>query len=341
VEITLEQLAVMAQGVILRGDPQMLLTGIAALREAGAGDLSFYGNERYINDLRRTRAGAVLVPENTPQDVCGAALVACVNPSAAFAEVVKRFRTPPREFRPGIHPAAVVHPAARLDPSRVCIGPCAVVEAGVEIGDGTEIGPGCMVGENAKIGRDCVLFAGAVIYHHCLVGDRVRLHSGAVIGSDGFGYEFIGGRHEKIDQVGIVQIDSDVEIGANTTVDRARFGRTWIGEGCKIDNQVQIAHNVVLGRHVIVVAQAGIAGSSRVGDYTVIAAQAGIAGHLEVGPQITIAGKAGVTRDLTEKGVYAGHPVQPMREHQRQQVLVRQLADLAARLKTLEEQAGE
>ena len=339
-EITLEQLAALTQGVILRGDPQALLTGIAALREASAGDLSFYGNERYLNDLRRTRAGAVLVPEGTGADSTAVALVACANPSAAFAEVVKRFRTPPREFRPGIHPAAVVHPSARVDAAKVCIGPCAVIEAGVEIGDGTEIGPGCVVGENAKIGRDCLLFPRVTVYHHCVLGDRVRLHSGAVIGSDGFGYEFIAGRHEKIDQVGIVQIDSEVEIGANTTVDRARFGRTWIGEGCKIDNQVQIAHNVVLGRHVIVVAQAGIAGSTRVGDYTVIAAQAGIAGHLEVGPQITIAGRGGVTRDVTEKGVYAGYPVQTMRDYQRQQVMVRQLPELAARLKRLEDQAG-
>ena len=340
-EITLEQLAAMAQGVILRGEPRMLLTGIAALREAGPGDLSFYGNERYINDLRRTRSGAVLVPQGTSPDVTPAALVACANPSAAFAEVVRNFRPPPREFHPGIHPAAVVHPTAKADPARVCIGPGAVIEAGAEIGDGTEIGPGSVVGENVRIGRDCVIFSRVSVYHHCILGDRVRIHSGAVIGSDGFGYEFIAGRHEKIDQVGIVQIDNDVEIGANTTVDRARFGRTWIGEGSKIDNQVQIAHNVVLGRHVIVVAQAGIAGSSRVGDYTVIAAQAGIAGHLEVGPQITIAGGAGVTRDLSEKGVYAGHPVQIMREHQRQQVLVRRLPELAARLKKLEEQAGE
>ena len=337
-EITLEQLAALTGGVILRGDPQTLLKGIAALREAGREDLSFFGNERYINDLRRTGAAAVLVPVNTPLDVCGSALVVCGNPSAAFAEVVRRFRTPPRQFRPGIHPAAVVHPSVKADPAKVCIGPCAVIEAGVEIGAGTEIGPGCVLGENAKIGRDCLFFSRVSIYHDCVLGDRVRLHSGAVIGSDGFGYEFIGGRHEKIDQVGIVQIDSDVEIGSNTTVDRARFGRTWIGEGCKIDNQVQIAHNVVLGRHVIVVAQAGIAGSSRVGDYTVIAAQVGIAGHLEVGPQITITAKAAVTRDISSKGVYAGHPVQLIRDHQRQQVLVRRLPELVERLRKVEDQ---
>jgi UDP-3-O-[3-hydroxymyristoyl] glucosamine N-acyltransferase len=336
VEITLEQLAVLTQGTILRGDAGTVYRGIAALREAGDGDVSFFGNERYINDLRRSRAGAVLVPPGTPQEIPAPALVECANPSVAFAEVIRRFMPAPRDFRPGIHPSAVVHPSAQADPEKVSIGACAVIEAGAVIGEGTEIGPGCIIGEGVKTGRDCLLHARVTIYHHCLLGDRVRLHSGAVIGSDGFGYEFIGGRHQKIDQVGIVQIDSDVEIGANSTVDRARFGRTWIGEGSKIDNLVQIAHNVVLGRHVIVVGQAGIAGSSRIGDYSIIAAQAGIAGHIEIGSGITITAKAGVTSNVTAKGVYAGHPVQPIREYQRQQVMVRQLPGLADRLRKLE-----
>lgn len=337
-EITLEQLAALTQGTLLCGEPQQRLTGFGGLRESGSGDLSFYANDRYINDLRRTKAGAVLVPADfVPTTLTGVALIACANPSAAFGEVVKRFMPPPRQMQPGIHPAAVIHPGAKLNPAKVCIGPCAVVESGAEIGDGTEIGPGCVIGENARIGSDCLLHARVTIYHNCVIGDRVRLHSGVVIGADGFGYEFVGGRHQKIDQVGIVQVDNDVEIGANTTVDRARFGRTRIGEGSKIDNQVQIAHNCIIGRHVIIVAQVGIAGSTRIGDYCIIAAQAGIAGHLDIGPQITITAKAGVTRDLREKGAYTGNPALPMKTYQKQMVLVRNLPEMMERIKRLEE----
>lgn len=336
-EITLEQLAVLTQGTILQGDPQLVLKGFAGLRESGAEDLSFFANERYINDLRRTKAGAVLVAAGFSELPDGIAAIACASASAAFAEVVKRFTPPPRAMRPGVHPAAVVHPGAKLNPERVCIGPCAVIEEGVVIGDGTEIGPGCVIGEGARIGRDCLLHAHVTIYRHCVLGDRVRLHSGVVIGADGFGYEFQAGAHQKIDQVGIVQIDNDVEIGANTTVDRARFGRTWIGEGCKIDNQVQIAHNCVLGRHVIVVAQAGIAGSTRIGDYCIIAAQAGVAGHLDVAPQVTVTAQAGVTRDIKEKGAYSGTPAQPTKVYQKQQVHVRNLPELSERLRRLEQ----
>jgi UDP-3-O-[3-hydroxymyristoyl] glucosamine N-acyltransferase len=336
VEITLEQLADLTQGVILNGDPQLRLTGFGGLRESGSGDLSFFANERYLNDLRRTKASAVLVPEGFGEAIPDVALVACANPSAAFGEVVRRFMPPPREFRPGIHPSAVVDASVRMDRTKVSIGACAVVEAGVEIGDGTEIGPGCVIAENVRIGRDCVLHPRVTVYRHCLIGDRVRLHSGVIIGADGFGFEFIDGRHQKIDQVGIVQIDNDVEIGANSTVDRARFGRTWIGEGAKIDNLVQIAHNCVIGKHVIVVAQSGIAGSTRVGDYTVVAAQAGIAGHLDIAAGVTLTGRCGVTTDIREKGLYAGMPAQPLADYQRQQVLVRKLPGLYERVKRLE-----
>jgi len=341
VEITLEQLASLTQGTILCGDARMKLTGFGGLRESGTGDLSFFGNERYLNDLRRTKASAALVPSVFGEEVPGVALIGCANPSAAFAEVVRRFMPPPREFRSGVHPSAVVHQDAKLDPGKVCVGPCAVVEAGAEIGDGTEIGPGCVIGENVRIGRDCLLHPRVTIYRHCVLGDRVRLHSGVVIGGDGFGYELVEGRHRKIDQVGIVQIDNDVEIGANSTVDRARFGRTWIGEGTKIDNLVMIAHNCIIGRHVIIVAQVGIAGSTRIGDYCVIAAQAGIGGHLDLAPQLTIAGRAGVTRDILEKGVYMGMPAQLMKTHQLQQVLVRKLPELFARVKRLEKGRGD
>ncbi len=339
-EITLEQLAALTRGTILNGDAGLKLTGFGGLRESAPGDLSFCAGDHYVNDLRKTRAGAVLVNHGFNETIPGVALVACENASAAFGEMVKQFLPAPRLFRAGIHPSAVIHPEAKLDPLRVCIGPCAVVEAGAVIGEGTEIGPGSFVGENAVIGKDCLLHPRVTVYHHCLLGDRVRLHSGVVIGADGFGYEFKGGVHRKIEQVGIVQIDNDVEIGANSTVDRARFGRTWIGEGSKIDNLVMIAHNCVLGKHVIVVAQVGIAGSTRVGDYSVIAAQTGVGGHLEIGSQVTITARSGVTRNLLEKGTYSGHPVAPIKIHQRSQIHLRNIEELVQRVRILEKELG-
>lgn len=335
-ELTLDQLSTLAGGASVTDAPPVILTGFAALRDAQPGDFSFFGNERYLPDLRKTKASAVLVPLGFSETLPGVALVKVENPSAAFAEVVKRFLPPPRVFKPGIHPSAVIDPGSRIDPAKVRVGAGAVIESGVEIGEGTEIGPCCFLGEGTKIGKNCLLHPRVTLYHHTVLGDRVSLHAGVVLGADGFGYEFVDGRHRKIDQVGIVQIDDDVEVGANSTIDRARFGRTWIREGAKIDNQVQIGHNVVIGRHVIVVAQVGIAGSSHIGDYTVIAAQAGIAGHLEVGPQLVIGARAGVTKSLLEKGHYMGFPAAPAAEVRRQWVHIRKIGGLLTRVAALE-----
>ena len=337
-EISLEQLATLSGGVAEPGNDAVKLTGFSALKEAGPGDFSFFGNERYLPDLRTTKASAVLVPAGFAETIPGVALVRVENPSAAFADVVKQFLPPPRAFHPGIHPSAVIDPATVLDPAKVCIKAGAIIEAGVEIGEGTEIGAGGFIGEGTKIGRNCLLHPRVTLYHHTVLGDRVCLHAGVVLGADGFGYEFIDGCHRKIDQVGIVQIDDDVEIGANTTIDRARFGKTWIRQGAKIDNQVQIGHNVTLGRHCVVVAQVGIAGSTSIGDYTVIAAQAGIAGHLELGPQLVIGARAGVTKSILEKGHYMGYPAGPAAEVRKQWVHIRKIGGLLQRVSTLEKQ---
>lgn len=336
----MDQLVVLVQGRILfrpnGGDYPRSITGFATLAEAGAGDVSFFGNERYLADFRKTQASAVLVPRDFSGEISGVTMVAVDNPSVAFGLVVERFCPPKRPFVPGIHPTAVIDASVEMNPEKVCIGPFVVLEAGVKIGDGTGIGPGCFVGEGTKIGRDCQLHARVTVYHHCEIGDRVGLHSGVVLGADGFGYEYVDGRHRKIDQVGIVRVEDDVEIGANTTVDRARFGRTWIKEGAKIDNQVQIAHNCVIGRHAIVISQAGIAGSTRVGDYAVIAAQAGVAGHLEIGPQVVVAAQSGVTKSLLSKGQYMGFPATPVAEMRRQYVHLRKIGNLLERVAALE-----
>jgi UDP-3-O-[3-hydroxymyristoyl] glucosamine N-acyltransferase len=251
--------------------------------------------------------------------------------------VVRHFAEISRNFTPGVHPHASVDPSAALDPEKVLVHAGAVVMAGATVGDGSEIGPNCVVGANAVIGRDCHLMPNATVRERCVLGDRVILQPGAVIGSDGYGYEFSNGRHVKIDQVGIVEIGDDVEIGANTTIDRARFGKTLIGEGTKIDNLVQIGHNCVIGKHCLIVSLCGISGSTRLGDYVTMAGQAGTAGHITIGDKATITGRAGVTTNLPGGVVYSGHPAKPFRDEMKVRAQVRRLPKLIERVKALEE----
>lgn len=340
--LTLSELARLVDGDIVRGELDLLVDGIASLDEAGASELSFLGNEKYRAQYLVTRAGAVIVPRGVEEGPDGCALIAAENPSFAFGLAVKHFvASVARTFTPGIHPRAVVDEAVRLDPAKVRVHAGAVIMAGAEIGEGTEIGPNCVIGEDVRIGRDCLLYANATVRERCTLGDRVILQPGAVIGSDGYGYELVEGRHVKVDQVGIVEIQNDVEIGANTTIDRARFGRTVIGEGTKIDNLVQIAHNVQIGKHCLLVSQVGIAGSARTGDYVVVAAQAGVGGHVNIGTKSILAARAGATADLEGGKTYSGHPARPHMEEQRSRALLRQLPKLAERVKALEKKAGE
>lgn len=334
-ELSFSQLVTLVGGNAV-ASLECTLTGMNTLAQAGEGELSFFGNERYLPDLRKTKASVVLVPIGFPERYEGKGLIEVANPSAAFAEIMKRFTPPPREFTPGVHPSAQIDPSAKLNREKVSIGAFVVIEADAVIGDGTEIGAFSFIGREAQIGEQCHFFPRVSVMERSKLGDRVRLHSGVVIGADGFGYEFVGGKHTKIDQVGIVQIDSDVEIGANTTIDRARFGRTWVGTGTKIDNQVMIAHNCVIGKHCIIIAQAGIAGSTKVGDYAIIAAQAGVAGHLEIAPQVIVGAQAGVTKNLTKLGQYMGFPATPAREMREILVSQRKLPDLLSRVKELE-----
>lgn len=339
--LTLSELARLVDGDIVRGGLDLLVDGIASLDEAGATELSFLGNEKYRSQYLVTKAGVVIVPRGVEEGPDGCALIAADNPSFAFGLAVKHFVAEvARSFTPGIHPRAVVDESARLDPANVRVHAGAVVMAGAVIGDGTEIGPNCVIGENVKIGRDCLLYANVSVRERCTLGDRVMVQPGAVIGSDGYGYELVEGRHVKVDQVGIVEVQDDVEIGANTTIDRARFGRTVIGEGTKIDNLVQIAHNVQIGKHCLVVSQAGIAGSARIENYVVVAAQAGVGGHVKIGAKSVLAGRAGATADLEGGQTYSGMPARPFMEEQRARALIRQLPKLVERVKALEKKAG-
>ncbi|MCP5538668.1 MAG: UDP-3-O-(3-hydroxymyristoyl)glucosamine N-acyltransferase [Akkermansiaceae bacterium] len=341
-EITLSDLAALVDGELLRGDAAAVFSGIAALRDARQTDVSFYGNEKYAKDLAATRAGAVLVPRAEIEAPADTALIRVENPVTAFDRLVRKYGAPKPPFRPGVHPdASVSGDEVRFDPEKVSIAANAVVEAGVWIGDGTRVGPCAVIGEGARIGRDCVIGANVTVREGSILGDRVLLFDGVVIGGDGFGYEFQDGRHVKIEQLGIVRLGADVEVGANTTIDRARFGETVIGEGTKIDNLCQIAHNVVIGKHCIVVAQTGISGSARIGDYVTIAAQSGIAGHLEIGDRAVLGGRSGVIANVPSGLTVFGYPAAPMKETLRQQMLQKKLGRFYDRIRALEKRLDE
>lgn len=336
ISLSLSELARRIDGKTICGEAGSIFSGMAALDAAGSDDISFLGNEKYLPQFLTTKAGAVIVPEGYDFKTDGPALIAVTNPSLAFATVVRHFAESSDFFAPGIHPTAFVDPSAKLDPQKVCIHPRAVIMAGASIGDGTEIAPNAVVQNDAVIGKDCQIGANVSIRERCKIGDRVAIQPGAVIGSDGYGYEFSDGRHVKIDQVGIVEIHDDVEIGANTTIDRARFGKTVIGKGTKIDNLCQIAHNVIIGKHCLIVSQSGLAGSCKIEDYVTVAAQSGIAGHVVIGEKAILSGRCGATTSLKGDQIYSGKPALPIREENKLQAHVRRLPKLLARVKALE-----
>lgn len=336
--INLQKLAELVGGELTAGDAGSILTGLNSIADAAHGEVTFLGNVRYLPALKTTRASAALVSDDLDVgDVpAGLALIRVKNPTLAFSSVIRFFGPPSIEFVPGVHESAVVANDASFDPQQVSIGPNAVVESGVVIGAGCVIHAGAFIGRGVRLGTDCVIHANATIKERCVLGNRVILHSGSVIGSDGFGYELVKGRHQKIDQVGIVQIDDDVEIGSCTTIDRARFGRTWIGEGTKIDNLVQIGHNCVIGKHCILVSQVGISGSTRLGSYVTMGGQAGVAGHLEVGDQVMVLAKSGVTKNLPQPGAYTGFPARPLAEGRKMMALPARIPELIERVRELE-----
>jgi UDP-3-O-[3-hydroxymyristoyl] glucosamine N-acyltransferase len=314
--------------------PDLEINGVASLQEARDGDITFFGNPRYLSQLRSSVAAAAIVPLECQEQVTPV-LIRVENPSAVFAKVVAAFA--PREIIPasGIHPSAVVSPEATIE-AGVAIGPLVVVEAGAVVGEETIIGAGCVIGNEVKIGKKCRLYPNVTIRERCLLGDRVIIQPGAVIGSCGFGYELHEGRHRKIPQTGIVEIGDDVEIGANTTIDRARFGRTVIGQGTKVDNLVQIAHNVQISEHSILCSQVGIAGSTRVGSYVTLAGQVGLAGHLEIGDKAIIGAQSGLSKNVPAGSMVIGAPAKPIKEWKQMNFYISQLHKLFDRVKDLE-----
>ena len=333
--LTSEKIASLTGGKIIRSGDSQEFSNMASLDEATASEVSFLGNEKYFQDYLQTQAGLVLIPFGVPEHPDGPTLVEVENPSHAFGEIVNFFVCSRNAFTPGVHPTAFVADNVEYDPEAVCVKANAVVESGTKIGNGSEIGPGVVIGEGVEIGEDCVLYANCTVREGCVLGDRVILQPGCVIGSDGYGYELVDGKHKKIAQVGIVVLGDDVEVGANTTIDRARFGKTEISEGTKIDNLVQIAHNVQIGKHCLLVSQVGLAGSTKVGNYVTFAGQAGSTGHVKIADKVTLAARAVAMKDLTEEGVYLGMPGRPMREEMKKRALVSKLPKLFAEVKEL------
>jgi UDP-3-O-[3-hydroxymyristoyl] glucosamine N-acyltransferase len=334
--ISHQRLAELVGGELIQGNPEEVVTGLNSITEAVPGEVTFLGNARYLAALKTTQATAILVSTDFAEPLDGKALIRVANPTLAFSSVIRHFGPTTRDFTPGVHPSASVSSKALFDPQKVSIGPGVVIDDDVVIGDGTVIHAGVCIGHGCRIGTDCILHANCTLSDRCVLGHRVIVHSGSVIGSDGFGYEFTKGRHVKIEQVGIVQLDDDVEVGACTSIDRARFGRTWIGAGTKIDNQVQIGHNVITGKHCILVAHVAIAGSTRLGDYVTAAGQVGIGGHLEIASQVTLLARAGVTKSIATPGAYTGFPAKPLMEGRRMVAMQARLPELMDRIKELE-----
>lgn len=302
-------------GATLEGDAERVLTGAAALEDAGPEDLAFAGSLKLFEMARRSPA-CVIAPSEY-MAAAGQTVIRAVEPRVLFAQALRRLYTE-APFHAGIHPSAVVLSA--ISAEEVAIGPHVVIAEGCEIGPGTRIGPGASVGRNVRIGSSCRIFSNVTIYDSVRIGDRVTLHSGSVIGADGFGFALHEGRYEKFPQVGTVEIGDDVEIGANSCIDRAALGVTSIGTGTKIDNQVHIGHNCKIGQHVVIAAQTGLSGGVIVGDYAVIGGQVGIGDKARIEAHAVLGSGSGV---LTSKIVHAGEvmwgtPARPLREYLRQ-----------------------
>lgn len=333
---TLRELADLVGGTAI-GDGAAEIRNVAPIEAAGEGDITFVANPKYLSRLASTRASAVIVTPGV--DAPGRNLIVCPNPYLAFAKVLTALRVRRPEPR-GIMAGASVHPGARIAEG-VTIHPGCVVGEGASVGRGTVLHPNVVLYENASVGEDCLIHAGVVVREECRLGDRVIVQPGAVIGSDGFGFAPDGPRYFKIPQVGTVEIEDDVEIGAGACVDRATLGVTRIRRGTKLDNLVQIAHNVEVGEDTILVAQVGIAGSTKIGRHCTFGGQSGTAGHITIGDNVMIGGQSGVHNDLDGGQVLSGTPAIPHKDWLKAAMTFGKLPDMRkelGRLKRLVEE---
>lgn len=320
----------------LYGDGDLEVVGVNRIEDAGPDQITFIANPKYVKHLATTSAAAVIVAKRH-EEVSVAQLIA-VDPMYAFAQVLQLFYPEPAsDLRPGVAATAVIAPGVQLG-AEVHVGDFVCVDENTQLGTRSKVMVGACVGRNCRIGEDCVIHPNVTIYDGTVIGNRVTVHSGTVIGSDGFGYAPHEGVHHKILQVGSVRIEDDVEIGANCTIDRAAIGETVIGEGTKIDNLVQIAHNVKMGRGCIIVSQVGVSGSTKLGEYVILAGQVGLVGHINIGDRAILAAQAGVPKDVPADTIYAGSPAREFMEFKRIEAHVHRLPQ---KMKLLQELADE
>jgi UDP-3-O-[3-hydroxymyristoyl] glucosamine N-acyltransferase len=324
-------------GADVVGDGNHEVNGIRPLDTAAGEHLSFLHNPKYAEEARTSAAGAILVAD--PKTLPGRNLLVCPEPYLALAHALEIFHpvVPPE---PGVHPSAVVADDVAVGKG-ASVGPLASVAAGATIGDRTVIGAGCVLGHGVAVGTDCILHPRVVVEDRCQIGDRCIVHSGSVIGADGFGFATVDGNHHKVPQVGIAVLEDDVELGANVCIDRAALGETRIGRGTKVDNLVQIAHNVQIGEHCLVVAQVGISGSCRIGHHTVFAGQSGCSGHLTIGSGVVLSARAVAIKDVPDGVTLSGYPARPHREWLKTQASLQRLDGLRGKVKELEARLAE
>ena len=337
-QMTLKEIADFL-GCRLIGDESLVISGIASLESAGSGDLTFATEHKYLQRMESSSAGAFIVTEALSAIIKDKNLIISDNPYYSLSLLLKQYYR--REKRPmGIDKNVIIAKTATVSES-ASIYPNVFIDAGAVIKDGAVIYPGCFIGENVIIGRDTLLYPNVVVREDCVIGNNVIIHSGTVIGSDGFGYVLHNGKQNKIPQIGKVIIEDDVEIGANVAIDRAALGETVIGAGTKLDNLVQIAHNVKIGKDCVIAAQVGIAGSTKLGDRVAMAGQAGVVGHVKIGDNVIITGKCGVTNHIKDGEVVAGFPAIESNKWRKNAVLINKLPDMRKKIAELEKKIKE
>lgn len=327
---SIEEIAVLVGGAVA-GDGKKMISDIRPIDEAGENDLTFIANPKYFPMLKTTGAAAILVPPGTVAPEKN--LIVLDNPYVAFGKLLALFH--PVEHGPaGISPAAFIEDGASIS-DQATVFPGVFIGRGAGVAKGAVLYPGVFIGRNASVGEDSVLYANVSVYHHCVIGKRVILHAGVVIGGDGFGFSSPGAGNEKIPQVGIVQIDDDVELGANTTVDRATMGKTWIQRNVKIDNLVQVAHNVVIGENTVIAAQTGISGSTKIGRSVIMGGQVGIVGHISIGDRAMIGASSNIHRNVPEGQVGGGTPFLPHKQWLKVEISKTRLPEMRVKLEKL------
>ena len=304
---TLKEIAQLINGEIV-GNEKITIKGVCGIKEAKEGDISFLANNKYLPFIDKTQASAIITSRQV--EAASKPIIRTDNPSLAFVKIVSLFSPGEIQKPKGIHPTAIVGKNVKLG-NNVSVGAYVSLEDNVSLGDNTVIFGGSFIGNNVQIGENCLIYPNVSVREFVVIGKRVIIHSGTVIGSDGFGFLTIDGEHHKIPQIGTVEIGDDVEIGANVAIDRARFDKTVIGNGTKIDNLVHIAHNVIIGKNSIIVAQVGISGSTVIGNNVTLAGQAGLVGHISVGDNAIVAAQGGVTKSVAANSFVSGYPAKP------------------------------